>query len=106
MLKSPKSQLSCSFCSRIFKDPILLPCDDSICRDHLKEKDVVKENRIKCNKCNGEFQVKNNAFKSNEALKTLVESQSYLNKEEMSQFYERFKLKWNKTRHGRFRSFS
>ena len=83
MLKSPKSQLSCSFCSRIFKDPILLPCDDSICRDHLKEKDVVKVNRIKCNKCNGEFQVKNNAFKSNEALKTLVESQSYLSEDEI-----------------------
>ena len=47
MLKSQKSQLTCSYCSRIFKDPILLPCDDSICREHLSERDVVKQNKSK-----------------------------------------------------------
>ena len=57
MLKSQKSQLTCSYCSRIFRDPILLPCGDSICRDHLKDRDVVKANRIKCKKCNEEFGV-------------------------------------------------
>jgi hypothetical protein len=44
MLKSQKSQLICSNCSRIFKDPIELPCKDSICRQHLKERDIVKQN--------------------------------------------------------------
>ncbi len=34
----------------------------------LKERDVCKENKIKCNKCNEQFQIKNNEFKSNEAL--------------------------------------
>ena len=46
-----KSQLTCSYCSKIWKDPILLPCDEVICREHLAEREVVKENRIKCNKC-------------------------------------------------------
>jgi hypothetical protein len=83
MFKSKKSQLTCSFCSKIFKDPILLPCEESICREHLKERDVVKENKIKCKKCNGEFQIKNNHFESNEDLKKLVESQCFLSDEEL-----------------------
>ena len=69
MLKSKKSQLTCSYCSRIFKDPIQLPCGDSICRKHLSDRDILKANRIKCNRCTEEFGVKNNQFKSNEALK-------------------------------------
>jgi len=59
-----------------------LPCHDSICYEHLSEKAVVKANRIKCNKCNEEFGVKNNDFKSNEALKKLIESHSYISGEE------------------------
>jgi hypothetical protein len=50
-----KSQLTCSYCSKIYKHPIQLPCDDSICGEHLSERDVVKENKIKCKECNGEF---------------------------------------------------
>jgi hypothetical protein len=79
-----KSQLTCSYCSRIFKDPIELPCEDNICRQHLSERDVVKENRIKCKKCNEDFQVKGNDFKSIQAFTKLIESQSYLNEEEKS----------------------
>jgi len=77
-----KSQLTCSYCSKIFKDPIVLPCDDSICGEHLFERDVIKENRIKCNVCNQEFQVKDNQFKSSKAYQKLVERQSYLSDEE------------------------
>jgi hypothetical protein len=50
-------------------DPIQLPCGDLICRQHLLERDVVKENRIKCKKCNEEYGVKDNQFKSNNQLK-------------------------------------
>jgi hypothetical protein len=78
-----KSQLTCSYCSRIFKDPIQLPCDENICREHLSEKAIVKENKIKCNECKGEFQIKDNDFKSNKTLKKLIESQSYLSEQEI-----------------------
>jgi hypothetical protein len=88
MLKSQKSQVTCSYCSRIFKNPIILPCEDSICREHLSERDVVKQNSIKCKECNEEFGVKNNQFKSNEDLKKLVESQSHLSGEELSLKHE------------------
>jgi hypothetical protein len=79
-----KSQLTCSYCSKIFKDPIVLPCDDSICLQHLSERGVLKQNKIKCNKCKQEFQVKANQFKSNEALSQIIESQSHLIDEEIS----------------------
>ncbi len=104
-----KFQLTCSYCSRIFKDPIDLPCGDSICREHLSDKDVLKVNRIKCKKCNEEFGVKSNPFKSNYELKKLVESHSYLNEDEISrkqkleetvrkfcEFYDEFVLNKNK----------
>jgi hypothetical protein len=77
-----KSKLTCSHCSRIYKDPILLPCEHSICREHLSERDVVKANRIKCKTCNEEFQIKDNHFESNETLTQIIESHSYFSGEE------------------------
>jgi hypothetical protein len=77
-----KREWTCSYCSKILKDPIDLPCNDSICRGHLSEKAVVKQKKIKCNDCQQDFQIKNNHFKSSNALTNLIESQSYLNEEE------------------------
>ena len=62
MLKSPKSQLTCSYCSKIIKDPIQLPCDDSICREHLKERDTLKAKKIKCKKEKRKITLKYNSF--------------------------------------------
>jgi hypothetical protein len=83
MLKSHKSHLTCSYCSRIVKGPIALPCDETICREHLSERDVVKQNKIKCKKCSEEFQVNGLEFKSNIELMKLLESHSYLSSEEL-----------------------
>jgi hypothetical protein len=83
MLKS-KSRCTCSYCTKILKDPILLPCGDCICLEHLSERDVRKVNKIKCKKCNEEYQVKDKEFKSNEALKNQIESQSHLSDEEIN----------------------
>jgi hypothetical protein len=58
----------------IFKDPIQLPCEDTICCQHLSESDIVKENRIKCKECNDEFRVRENQFKSKNELTQLIES--------------------------------
>ena len=102
MFKS-KSNWACSYCSKIYQDPIILPCNHSICREHLSEKTVVKENKVICKECNKEFGVNENEFESNYALVKLTESQSYLSDEEKSlkqelegsclsffQFYEEF----------------
>ena len=68
----------------MYKHPIILPCNDTICREHLFERNVIKENRLKCKACNEELGVKGYDFKSNEAIWKLIESHSYLNEEEMS----------------------
>ena len=73
-----KSQLTCSYCSKIYKHPIILPCNDPICGEHLRDRDVVNPNKIKCKNCNQEYPVKGNAFESNNVLTKLIESQSYL----------------------------
>jgi len=79
-----------------------LPCDDSICREHLTERDVLKQNKIKCNE-----------FKSIVAFNQFIERQSYLGDVEISlkqqlemsirnffQFYDdfvQFREKWIRT---------
>ena len=82
-MSQSKSQLTCAYCSKILKCPTVLPCGHSICRDHLIERDVLKGNKIKCKECNEDYQVKDNEFKSNEALKQLIESRSYLSEDEL-----------------------
>jgi hypothetical protein len=82
MLKR-KSSCTCSFCSKILKDPIILPCGDDICNEHLSEKAVLKQKKIKCNTCQKEYQIKNKKnFRSCNQLKMLIESQCYLSEEE------------------------
>ena len=61
-----------------------MPCENSVCREHLSERDVVKQNKIKCKECKGEFQVKETEFKTNTTLKKLIESQSYLSEKEIN----------------------
>ena len=60
-----KLSLTCSYCSKILKCPIKLPCKDLICQEHLNEKEVLKQNKIKCQECKQEFEVKGVDFKLN-----------------------------------------
>jgi hypothetical protein len=83
-MKRFKSSLSCSYCSKILKDPIELPCNHNLCKAHLSEKDIIKENRIKCGECKQEFQVKNNTFKATEMLKDKLDDFLFLSHREFS----------------------
>jgi hypothetical protein len=79
-----KSTLTCSYCSKILLNPIELPCSHNLCMGHLVEKDVVKQNRIKCAECKQDFEVKGNEFKLNSLVKKLLDDQVYLSDEEFS----------------------
>ncbi len=100
-----KSSLTCSHCSKIFKDPIELPCSHNLCKRHLVEKDIVKQNRIKCAECKKDFEVKDNDFKANNSVKKQIDDHDYLSDEEITlkkqiedsirqffQMYEQFTL--------------
>ena len=58
-----KSTLTCRYCSKIFKDPIELPCSHHLCKEHLSEKTVAKENRIKCGECKSTLKLKTTILK-------------------------------------------
>jgi hypothetical protein len=101
-----KSSLTCSYCSKIYKNPIELPCSHTLCKEHLAEKN---ENKIKCAECKQDFEVKDNDFKPNNFAKKLLDELVYLSDEELLlkkkiedsiqnffQIYEQFTL--NKTK--------
>jgi hypothetical protein len=79
-----KSSLTCSYCSKIFKDPIELPCSHNLCKGHLVEKNVAQQNRIKCGECKKDFKVKENDFKTNNFVKKQIDELVYLSDEEFS----------------------
>jgi hypothetical protein len=74
----------CSYCLKIYKKPVELPCKDSICKVHLTERDVIKNNKIVCAKCNQEFEVKGNVFTSQNLVNQLLNTQIYLSNDEIN----------------------
>ena len=56
---------------------------DLICQEHLKVKEVVQRNKIKCSTCSQEFQVKGNDFKSIKSFQKLINDRVFLNEEEI-----------------------
>jgi hypothetical protein len=79
-----KSSLTCSYCSKIFKEPIELPCDDYVCEEHLTETNVVKQNKIECATCKKSFEINGETFKSVKPFKRLLDDQVYLSDEEIN----------------------
>ena len=63
-----KASCTCSYCGRIFKYPIILPCDDNICADHFKETNEVDRSKIICTICGKGFEVKENELRSNKLM--------------------------------------
>ena len=50
-----KKELTCQYCNEIYKQPIALPCGDSICKHHIEE--LISNNSINkfnCPVCNKE----------------------------------------------------
>ena len=80
-----KCHFICSNCNKIFKHPILLPCYDTICEHHLREKTVLKQESIECKTCKQTFNL-DESFKSgpNKQLQTQLDNDIYLSNEEKS----------------------
>ena len=43
-----KEDLKCSYCPKVLQDPIILPCQDTICKEHLNESNIKS---IQCLTC-------------------------------------------------------
>ena len=79
---SSKADYVCSYCSKIFKNPIILPCFHNICEHHLKETNVLKDKSIKCETCKFDINLKTYRIKPNKHAKILLDQESYLSEEE------------------------
>jgi len=79
---SLKSELTCSYCMKIYRKPVILPCNDCLCEEHLKDKDVLKVKSIQCKTCNQEFSLDENEFKPNKIVQSLIEKEMHLTEAE------------------------
>jgi hypothetical protein len=82
---SVKLDFTCLICSKILKSPFSLPCGDTICEEHLKETEVLKNNSIKCKSCEEVFEVKDNEMiRSNTTVQKLIQNERFLSETEKS----------------------
>ena len=81
-MNNSKAAWTCSYCSRIFKNPIQLPCDDNICGHHLTEANVIRDNQIKCPKCYKLVILNRNEFMPNKLVQQLLDKEIFLSDEE------------------------
>jgi hypothetical protein len=82
---SVKADFTCLICSKILKSPFALPCGDTICEEHLKKSEVLRNNSIKCLSCGEVFDVKNNQMiRQNKALQNLIQKELFLSDAEKS----------------------
>lgn len=81
-------------CKKYLKEPIILPCGRSICREHV---DNLSKNKsepfLKCNLCD-QIHKKTDDFQLNVTLKELLEEGTHLDEKqiEMRQLYDNFEL--------------
>ena len=80
-----KPDFACSICSKILKNPIILPCFHNICEQHIRETSFSKEKSTFCITCNANINFENHLFGPNIFARNLLDKQAYLSEEEKSQ---------------------
>ena len=79
---SLKLEFTCSYCMKIYRKPVILPCNHCLCEEHLKDINVLKVKSIQCKTCNQEFVLDENEFKPNEIVQNLIEKEMHLTEAE------------------------
>lgn len=77
-----KTNLTCRYCSKIFKEPVSMPCGHTICKEHLSESNVVQKDLVKCDSCSEEFNLSKTKFNSNYVAQSIIDDEDYLSHEE------------------------
>jgi hypothetical protein len=83
---SQKQNFVCPHCNKIFKNPILLPCFDTICEHHLREEMALKQKSIQCKikTCKQTFNLDGLKSGPNKNLQSLLNDNIHLSDEEKS----------------------
>ena len=66
-MESILNTIKCSICHEILELPVVLPCNETVCKKH------VKDDFFRCDKCGVEHQIPTNGFQPNIALQKLIE---------------------------------
>lgn len=64
------SAINCSNCQKSLKNPLLLPCNHSVCEKHVTE----EQRSIKCLECGQEHEKPEHGFVKNLALQRIIET--------------------------------
>ena len=96
MMRLSSNSFICKYnnCKKYLKEPIILPCGRSICREHVDNLSKNKsESFLKCNLCD-QIHKKTDDFQLNVTLKELLEEGTHLDEKqiEMRQLYDNFEL--------------
>jgi len=73
-----RSKLTCSICSLIFKDPIILPCGHTVCKEHLSDE------IISCFPCTKKFYINTFVQIPNLAITGIINDEHFLSESERS----------------------
>lgn len=75
-MENVKNLVYCEFCKKLFEQPLVLPCSNTICAKDLFELNINNElsgkNSVYCYFCQKVHDVPKDGFPSNETIKTLI----------------------------------
>ena len=72
-----KERVICVICNMVPLDPVTLPCDCISCNVHLHDHSAIN-NKITCLKCNLEFQIPKEGFRSShKAVKNIINNKLF-----------------------------
>ena len=100
MIESVKNLITCKWCSSILKEPVILPCSESVCREHESHFRINNDNQeTKCLLCHEEHKLNdeehflfNKSFEMVESFETLMQSPESSINEHFSQLRNRIDL--------------
>jgi hypothetical protein len=71
--------LTCEICQKYYLNPVLLPCGNNLCNEHVKQKIEENDSNIyKCDFCNENHEVLENGYFSNRILIEMINNKIHL----------------------------
>lgn len=77
-----KEKFTCKICNKIFKEPVFLPCHNSMCKAHVDEVKKGKKEKIECMFCKEQHEIPSTGFKLNDIINDIIEKDGHLDENE------------------------
>jgi hypothetical protein len=79
-MNSINNFLTCKYngCNKYFMSPVKLPCDKSVCKEHVEKLRTENFSKIKCQFCQSEHDIPSDGFKLNQDIINVLEMNLHL----------------------------